>query len=246
MLRKRIIPTLLLENGNLVKTVKFSSPRYIGDPINAVRIFNEKCIDELNLVDKSAYKYGINFSLLEKISNEAFMPLTYGGGINSVNDVEKILRIGFEKVILGTLFFNKPEIIKELISRFGSQSIVIALDYFLLKGNTCCFYRNGKIKSKLDLKSAIILCNNLNVGEIILTNIQKEGTMDGLDFDTYTKFKSLSNCQLVLNGGAKDYNEIINLLINYDVDAISASSVFIYFGKKKGILINYPQGDIFS
>jgi len=246
MLRKRIIPTLLLENGSLIKTIRFSSPRYIGDPINAVRIFNEKGVDELNLIDKNAFKKGINFLLLEKISNEAFMPLTYGGGINTIDEVEKILRIGFEKVILGSLFFKQPNIIRNLIERFGSQSIVIAIDYKMYNNDYFCFFQNGKINSNLSLKSAIKICNDLCVGEIILTSIENEGSMNGLDYETYNLYKSFSNCQVILNGGAKDFKEVVNLLMTNSVDAISASSIFIYYGNKKAILINYPGDDIFS
>ena len=246
MIRKRIIPTLLIDNGNLIKTVRFCSPKYIGDPINAVRIFNEKGVDELNLIDKNAFKMGINFNLLENISNEAFMPLSYGGGIKSVDEVEKILRIGFEKVILGSLFFTHPQIIYKLIERFGSQAIVIALDYKYSKNDFYCFFQNGTINSRLILKNSIDLCNKLGVGEIILTNIDKEGTMEGLDCDTYKLFRSNSNCQVVINGGAKDFTEVFNLLNSNSVDAVSASSIFIYYGKKKAILINYPGEAFFE
>jgi len=241
LIRPRIIPILLIDDGNLVKTVQFKSPRYIGDPINAVKIFNEKEVDELSIIDRSAYKRGINFQMLSDIANEAFMPLSYGGGINSIEDAIRVIRIGYEKIILNEVTYSNLNLIKELSNKLGSQSVVVSIDY---KRNyfkkMSCYYRQGKINAKVAPFEHVINCIRYGAGEIFITSIDHEGKMNGYDLDLIKKLSDSSEIPIILNGGAGKIIDFKSAL-DFGASAVAASSRFIYFGPRNGILINFPS-----
>lgn len=243
MSKSRIIPVLLLKNKGLVKTTNFKNPIYIGDPINALKIFNDKEADELVILDIEASKSDnkINFDFIKDIASEAFMPIGYGGGIKSLNDVQRLFSLGVEKVILNTLLYTNPELIKELINNYGSQSIVASVDYksSLFYKNRPCF-KSGTINLKTDLFEYLKNVEEMGVGEIILQNINKEGTMSGYDLEIIQKASSLISVPIVALGGAGSLLDVKNV-INTGVSAAAAGSIFVYNGPHRAVLISYSN-----
>lgn len=234
MLKKRVIPCLLLKDSGLVKTVNFSDPKYIGDPINAVKIFNNKEVDEIIFLDIS--KRRPPFELLSKIASEAFMPFSYGGGIENLEDIEKILNIGIEKVALNTNAVKNPEIIKQAAERFGSQSIIVSID---IKDNKV-FTEGGRNNTGLNPVKWAQEAENLGAGEIFLNSIDKDGTMQGYDLELIKKVSEAVNIPVVASGGAgkaEDFNNAFEA----GASAVSAGSMFVFYGKNRSVLINYPE-----
>jgi cyclase len=242
-MNKRIIPTLLFKNGSLVKTEKFKHPFYIGDPINTIRIFNEFEVDELFILDINSYKsnFKINYDVLKDIATESFMPLTYGGGISTIDDIKIILNIGFEKVILNTAAVNNPNLITEAVNIFGSQAIVCSIDFKKnFWGNYYCYSACGHTRLNINPHSLALHYQNLGAGEIFITDINREGTWSGLNIDLAASIGESLNIPLILNGGANSPENILNAL-NSSISAVSASSIFLYYKKESGILINFPE-----
>lgn len=241
-LKPRVIPTLLIEDGDLVKTVKFRKRTYIGDPINAVRIFNEEEVDELCLLDISSHRnHCINFDLLENIASEAFMPLSYGGGIISMEDAIKLFRIGFEKIILNTALFDNPEFVREAVSYAGSQSIVASVDYKkTLFGKQECFVDCGTRSTKSDVARYIRNIEELGVGEILLNSIENDGMMKGYDIDTIRSVTSITNLPVICVGGAGGLEDMKKALKEGRAHAMAAGSMFVFYGPRRAVLINYP------
>lgn len=243
MSRKRIIPCLLLNNDRLVKTIKFKNPAYIGDPLNAVRIFNDYEVDELIFLDILASKNrsSIQYSLLENIANECFMPLAYGGGISSVQEAEQLFKIGFEKVVLNTQLFHNWELIRELVQVFGSQAIVASID---VKSNIFGkkkVYMHAKSSYFKDSPSELVSkLESLGVGEIFLTSVDREGTWSGYDLDLISQISTLINIPLIANGGAATTDDFINA-IDHGASAVAAGSMFVFQKKNMGVLINMPD-----
>lgn len=244
IVRPRIIPVLLIENRRLIKTIKFKHPTYIGDPINAIKIFNEKEVDELLLIDrsKSISKQEPDYELLKSIASEAFMPLAYGGGINNVNQVKKILSIGFEKVVLNTSIINNEKLITEISELFGSQSIVVSIDvkksifgYYLL-----CF-KSGMIKRKYNIVSFCKKMEELGAGEIFINSIDRDGTMLGYDLQLVKSISQSVNIPIIACGGASNIDDLYKVLNLGGASAAAASSMFIYYGRNKGVLITFPE-----
>ncbi len=239
----RVIPILLIKNRGLVKTINFKNPKYIGDPINALKIFNEKEADELVLLDIEASKLNkpINFDLLEDIVSEAFMPIGYGGGINSLGDAKKLFSLGIEKIIVNTMLSTDPHLVSELVTNYGSQSIVASIDY-----KSSVFYKNrpcfssGTVVIKTDLYDYIRSVQDLGVGEIILQNINREGSMSGYDTEVIKKASSLINLPLVASGGAGNLKDVKSA-IDAGASAAAAGSIFVYNGTHKAVLISYSN-----
>jgi cyclase len=245
MLRRRIIPALLMRDGGLVKTIKFSKERYIGDPINAVKIFNEKEVDELCLLDIGATKEGRPpaYKEINEIVSEAFMPIGYGGGIQNMEHVERLFKIGVEKVIMNTAAFENENLVKEASSVYGSQSIVVSIDIKKdLWGQYKIFTRSGKSKQKLDLITAVKKMQELGAGEIILNNIDRDGTMQGYDLDPISKAGKVLDVPLVALGGAAKIDDFVEA-IQSGAAAVSAGSMFVYQGIHKAVLISYITSD---
>lgn len=241
----RVIPTLLLKEGGLVKTVKFRNPQYIGDPINAVRIFNQKEADELVLLDITAGINGTdpNYSEIEEIVSEAFMPIGYGGGIRSLNQIEKLFKLGIEKVILNTVAFTNPELVTEASKIFGNQSIVICVDLKKdLIGNYNVFINSGKTKLKVDVLESLKNLENMGAGEIILNSIDKDGTMKGYDLNLIKNYSQHLKIPVVASGGAGDISDFVNA-INSGASAVAAGSLFVYQGIHRAVLISYIKSE---
>lgn len=243
MLLKRVIPVLLLQNDGLVKTKQFSHPQYIGDPINAVKIFNEKEVDELVVLDIDATRMNRkpNFNLIREIASECFMPLAYGGGITTMDDVNTLIKSGVEKVILNTSIYKNPNFIKEVSDSIGASSTVVCIDYTLDgNGNATIFSNNGSKKQEHKLEEWIPRAEQLGAGEILLQHIDGDGMYSGYDLETAKKVSAMCHLPIIICGGASqigDFKKAFELNIN----GAAAGSLFVYYTKKRGILINYPD-----
>jgi len=243
-LRKRIIPCLLISEGDLIKTVNFRDRRYIGDPLNAIRIFNQKKADEIIILDIDAYskKKSIDFNLIEKMANESRMPISYGGGITSLVEVDTIIKSGVEKVIFSSLFFENFSILKNAVYKFGSQSISVCLDY-KLNGSDYCFYiNNGNDLASDSLDDVIQKIRELECGEVIFNSIDKDGSMLGMDQHSMKYLSSiLHEIPLSFIGGLSSYNELKIIIDNFNISGIAAGSLFVFKGKHFAVLINYDN-----
>jgi imidazole glycerol-phosphate synthase subunit HisF len=243
---KRIIPILLIENDKLVKTKNFSKSKYIGDPINAVKIFSEKEADEIIIIDIEASKKNfINFDLISKIFGESFVPITYGGGIRSLEDAKKIINLGAEKISIQSIFFEDIQIVKEIIKNFGSQSVVLSIDIKKnIFGNYKIWnYKKNNFYEKYDLSKIVDHAITTGIGEIIFTDVDNEGTMKGTNKDLLNIVSKNSSIPIIFNGGIKDINDI-KLSLESKIDAIGVGSFFVFYGKLNAVLISYPTKDI--
>ena len=243
MLFNRVIPCLLIEDENLVKTKKFKDPVYVGDPINAVKVFNDKEVDEIIILDisKSTSIHGPNFELIESIASECFMPLAYGGGIRSMEHISQLTSLGVEKIVLNTVLNKDPELVKRAVARFGSQAIIAGVDIkkdFFYRQRV--FINGGKEKINTNVISYCQQIEQLGVGEIFLTSIDSEGCENGYDFKLIKEVSSVVGVPLVANGGARNLDDILNVTMNYGASA-AAGSMFVFFGPHKAVLISYPS-----
>ena len=243
MLKTRVIPSLLLKNDGLVKTVKFTDPKYIGDPINAIKIFNDKEVDELMLLDISASKQNRepNFDLIKQISSECFMPLSYGGGIKNSDQAKRLFEIGIEKVSLQTAAFNNFNIIEEIASKFGNQSVVISIDIkknWLGKYELYCASSGKKIKK--EWKRYLQEVVSAGAGEILLNSVDNDGTMNGLDLDLINIATSEVNVPIIAAGGVGSLKDIKLAELN-GASAVAVGSYFVFHGPHKAVLITYPE-----
>lgn len=243
MLATRVIPVLLIKGEGLYKTIRFKDPRYIGDPINAIRIFNEKEVDELVLLDieASIIKKPINFELIEKIASEAFMPVGYGGGIKSVEDAKKLFTLGIEKVIINSALLDNIELIGEIVKIYGSQSVVVSLDVKKnIWGKYDIYHKSGTVKSKFVLNDYIEKIISLGCGEIIIHSIDRDGLMKGYDMNLLSMITNSVSVPTVACGGAGSLEDLSKAVIDSNVSAVAAGSIFVYHGKHKAVLITYP------
>lgn len=244
MLRTRIIPTLLLKDLSLVKTVKFNKFSYIGDPVNTCRIFNELEVDELCFLDITASKEKRepNYEILKEISNECFMPLSYGGGIDTLAKAEQIFKIGFEKVVLNTATFTHPNLIGEIANIYGNQSVIAAID---VKKNLWGKYEvygfHGKINYKKNPVDWAKEMEKSGAGEILLTNIDREGTWKGFDIDLLRMVSDATVLPVIANGGAGSVVDIGLAVNKGNVSAVALGSIVVYQQKGMGVLINFPD-----
>jgi cyclase len=239
----RVIPTLLLKNKGLVKTVNFKNPNYLGDPINAVRIFNEKEVDELVLLDiiASNEKREPNYSWIKDIVSESFMPIGYGGGINNIEQIKKIFDLGVEKIIMNTAAFDF-NLINQAASIYGEQSIVVCIDakksFF---GGYNVYSRAGLDKHKLSPDAFAKNVVNSGAGEIIIQSIDNEGKMKGFDLILTKLVSSAVNVPIVASGGAGSIQDLKEVITIGGASAVTAGSLFVYKGKHNAVLINYPS-----
>lgn len=242
--RPRLIPCLSLKERGLVKTTKFSNPRYLGDPINAVKIFNGKGVDELCILDITATSEnrGPDFEYLRDIASEAFMPLSYGGGITNLSQIEKLFFIGYEKIIINTAFILKPELIKEAADFVGSQSVVVSIDVKSeLLGKHSCYINDGKTKVNSDPVILAKKAEELGAGEILLNSIDRDGTMQGYDIKLIKDVVDVVSIPVIAYGGAKDIYDFKEVLQDGGAHAAAAGSLFVYFGPQKAVLITAPE-----
>lgn len=244
MLRTRVIPVLLLRNSGLVKGSQFKSHKYVGDPINAVKIFNEKEIDELVFLDISATpsRREPNYSLIADIASEAFMPFGYGGGITSVKQMEKLFALGVEKAIINTAAFYNPSLINQAVQFAGSQSIVVSMDVKKsLLGKYEVFVENGSIRTKLDPVEYAKKVQDLGAGELIVCAIDREGMAKGYDLKLLELVSSAVDIPVVALGGAGTLSDFSDAVNQTHVSAVAAGDMFIFHGKHKAVLITYPE-----
>lgn len=244
MFRPRVIPVLLLKDKGLVKSIKFQSHNYIGDPINAVKIFNDLKADELVFLDINATKENrlVSLDFVKKVGEEAHMPFAVGGGIKSLEDIRNILKSGAEKVIICSAAVNNPKFIKEASYNFGSSTISVCLDYrnsFLRKG--AIYTNSGAKKSKYALLEFSQIVQENGAGEVILQSISRDGTMDGYDFDFIKKIATNLEIPVVALGGAGKLNDLKLAFRESKASALAAGSLFVYQSKLRGVLINYPE-----
>lgn len=246
MLRYRIIPSLLLHDRGLYKTVKYSikKGKYVGDPINAIKIFNDKGVDELIFLDIDATKEkrGPNFNVLKDIATECFMPVSYGGGITSIEEIKKVFQIGIEKVILNTILLDNINLLEEASQIFGSQSIVASVDIKKNFFGKYKVYNSGKQKiTNLDIKDYLKNLEEKGVGEIYISDVEKDGTLEGYNIELFKELIKDIKVPIIVNGGAKDINDFSKAIKEAKVSAVSAGSMFVFKGPHKAVLITYPE-----
>ena len=244
MFRPRIIPVLLLKNLALVKSIQFKNHRYIGDPINAVRIFNNLKADELILLDIEASKNNrlVSLDFVKNVGAEAYMPLAVGGGIKSMADIKAIINAGAEKVVINTHAARNPDFIKEASDAYGSSTIVVCLDVKkrMFKGQRIWILGGSQSTAFTPIEFAQLMEKN-GAGELIIQSIEKDGTMEGYDIEL-TKYISTSvSVPVVALGGAGTEKDLIEAYRDGHANALAAGSLFVYQGKKRGVLINYPD-----
>jgi cyclase len=245
MLRPRIIPCLLVKNGGLVKTVCFGNPKYVGDPINAVRIFNEKEVDELIVVDIDPTAQGRepNYTLIANLAAECRMPLCYGGGVTTVKQVERIISLGVEKVALSAAAVSAPEFISEAAARVGNQSIVVVMDVKksgLLRRYEV-FTHNGTQGTGLDPVDFARRVEQLGAGEIVVNSIDRDGEMKGYDVELISRVREAISLPMTVLGGAGTLKDIEDLIRTFGIIGAAAGSLFVFKGKYRAVLINYPS-----
>lgn len=243
MIRPRVIPALLLKGQGLVKTVKFKDPKYLGDPINIVRIFNDKEVDEIVLLDITATpeNRAPQFDLLKNIASEAFIPLAYGGGIRSMDDVRKLLSIGIEKLILNTSAVENPSLIREAADYAGSQAVVVSIDVMKnFIGKYEVFTHCGQKKAGLDPVKHAVEMERMGAGEILLNSIDRDGTMQGYDIEHIRKVADAVRVPVVACGGAGNLFHVAEVIKQGHASAAAAGSMFVFQGPLRGVLISYP------
>lgn len=245
MLQTRIIPVLLLKGKGLYKGKKFKKHKYVGDPINTVKIFNDKEVDELILFDIEATNLGrsINFEYIEQVVSEAFMPVAYGGGIRTIKDAKKLFSLGVEKVVLNTQAIISPHFIQELVSVFGSQSIVFSLDVKKTILGKKVFAKSGSEKTKYIPEELALKMQDLGVGEIIVNDIDRDGTALGYDLTLIQNLTKKLSIPLVICGGAVNLNDFKEAIKN-GAHACAAGSMFVFHGQHQAVLISYPRYDV--
>lgn len=244
MLRSRIIPCLLVHKNGLVKTVRFNDKTYIGDPINTVKIFNEKEVDELLVLDIDATVIGRepNYNLIEKLANESRMPLCYGGGIKTPQQATRIFNLGVEKIALSSIAIKEPDIVSDLVDMVGSQSVVAVID---VKKNFFGKYEivthNGTKSAGVDLYKTINSLIEHGVGELVINSVDNDGVMSGYDFKLIDKIHESIKVPLTILGGAGSIDDVLEAVRRYKIIGVSAGSIFVFKGKYKAVLISYPE-----
>jgi cyclase len=239
--RKRVIPVLLLQGEGLVKTKQFKNPKYIGDALNTVKIFNEKEVDELVFIDITPLGQRLepNFSLITEIASECFSPLSYGGKISKIEHIRKILNIGVEKIIINTAAIQNPDFLKEACKQFGSSSIVGSIDVKKdFWGKQKVFTNYGRINTTKSPSDMISFFTDCGVGEILLNSIDRDGMQNGYDLELIQKLSSATKVPLIACGGANSIDDFMNAF-HYGASAVAAGSKFVFTGKHNGVLINY-------
>jgi imidazole glycerol-phosphate synthase subunit HisF len=243
MLSTRVIPCLLLKDGGLVKTVQFRKPYYIGDPINAVKIYNDLEVDELIFLDIMATVKNSkpDFDMIQNIASECFMPFCYGGGIKDLNTIRRLFRIGVEKISLNTAAFENPKLISKSANIYGSQAIVVSMDVkkdFLSRYRV--FTKNGKVNTNKNPADFAVEMENRGAGELLINNIDREGTYLGYDYELYKNIADKVKIPCIAIRGASQLKDFANVIQISNVSAVAAGSMFVYQKKGMGVLINYP------
>ena len=244
MLRPRIIPCLLVRDKGLVKTVQFKEYKYIGDPINAVRIFNEKESDELMVIDIDATRDNRepDYKMIENLAAECRMPLCYGGGVKTVEQAQRIFSLGVEKIAISSVAVSNPGLVADIARRVGSQSVVVVLDVKKkLFGGYELYTHNGKKATGKSPFEFAARMEELGAGEIVVNSIDQDGMMKGYDMNLVEKIRKSITLPLTVLGGAGSLSDIGKLISGYGVIGAAAGSLFVFKGIYKAVLINYPN-----
>ncbi len=240
MYRSRVIPILLLKDEYIVKTINFSNPKYVGEPINIVRIFNDKEADEICIFDIDAsFKNKINFGLLENIATNARMPICYGGGINSISNAEKIFLLGVEKIAIGEALFDNEKIITDISKKFGSQSCAVTININYNEINNYFIKGKNYIYDKNQIVGLLRKIIDLGAGEIIINCIHRDGTLLGYDEELLSLIYNNTEIPFTFVGGASSKDNINEISNKFNMIGLGVGSLFIYKGKRKAVLINY-------
>jgi imidazole glycerol-phosphate synthase subunit HisF len=244
MLYPRIIPCLLVHNRGLVKTVKFKDPKYVGDPINAVKIFNEKEVDELIVVDidASAQNYEPDYKMIENLAVECRMPFCYGGGIKTVEQAQRIFNLGVEKIAISSVVVANPAIVSDIAERVGNQSVVVVMDVHkrTLTGNYEIMTYNGTKSTGLNPVEFAKEMEKRGAGEIVLNSIDLDGSMKGYDLDLIQKIRDVIHIPMTVLGGAGSLEDIGTIIKQHGIIGAAAGSLFVFKGKYRAVLISYP------
>jgi len=243
MLRPRIIPSLLIHDNGLVKTVNFKNPKYVGDPINAVRIFNEKAVDELAVFDIDATVLGKepNYSLIERLASQSMMPLCYGGGVKTVEQAQRIFSLGIEKIALSSAVLQNPKLITEISDRVGAQSVIVVLDVKKkILGGYEVYTHNGKKATGINPFKFVEEAQKLGAGEIVINSIDKDGVMKGYDLDLIAKVRERISLPMTVLGGAGSLQDIEKVIDQHGVIGVAAGSLFVFQRPHRAVLISYP------
>ena len=233
---------MLIKDGGLVKTIQFDNPKYVGDPINAVRIFNEKCVDELIVLDIDATVKGKDpdLKMINHLATECRMPLCYGGGVKTVEQIHEIIELGVEKVSLSSAAIENPEVVENGVKFVGNQSIVVTLDVKKTNSDYYVYTRNGKNNTKLDLVDLVKNFQTLGAGEIVINSIDQDGIMKGYDINLIEKINDIANIPITVVGGAGTLGDIGELFRKFKLIGACAGSLFVFKGVYRAVLINYP------
>jgi cyclase len=243
MLRVRVIPTLLLRNNGLVKGCRFKNHKYVGDPVNAVKIYNDKEVDELLFLDISATTDGRspNFELLQDIASQAFMPFGYGGGLKRLEDIERLFGIGIEKAVINSAAIEHIDFVKEASRIAGAQSIVVSIDVKKnLLGKYSVHSRSARFNAKIDPVEFALRVEAAGAGELIVCSIDREGTGKGYDLELIASVSDAVRIPVVASGGARSLSDF-KLAVESGASAVAAGDMFIFYGKRKAVLITYPE-----
>ena len=245
MLNPRIIPCLLVKNKGLVKTVKFGDPKYVGDPINAVKIFNEKSVDELMVLDIDATNENRepDYKMIANLAMECRMPLCYGGGIKTKEQALRIFGLGVEKIALSSIAIENPNIISEVAKSVGNQSVIVVLDVKKKRFSSLyeLYTHNGTKKSGYNPIDFAKIIEKLGCGEIVINSIDNDGMMKGYDTAIIDKIRNVVSIPITALGGAGKLDDIGQLIKKHGIIGAAAGSLFVFKGKYKAVLINYPN-----
>lgn len=230
MVKLRIIPVLLIRGNTIVKSVGFKDHRMIGDAITAVKVFSNRKADELLMLDIDAHHSGINFELIRRLSSNAFMPLTIGGGVKSVQDAEALFQNGADKITVNTLFHEKPEEVKEIIRTFGSQAVCLSLDVSYENDSYIPYMKGGSLRSDTTLERSLDLLKDIEIGEILINSIDRDGLMCGFDLNLIKIVSETVDVPVIACGGCEKLDDFSNA-VDYGADAIAAGSIFHWVGE---------------
>lgn len=242
MIKHRVIPALLLSHGGLVKTLKFKNPKYVGDPINAIRIFNDKEVDELMVIDITASKENLepNYALIEEFAGECFMPLAYGGGVNSVEQAAKIFSLGVEKICLQSGALSNPKLVGEIAAQFGNQSVMVSVDVKRnWMGKPSVYANTGSHKLKMPWLQLTEQLVDAGAGEVLLNAVDRDGTLTGPDLELIREAAVIS-VPLIAVGGISSLSDI-KAAIGAGASAVAAGAYFVFHGPHRAVLITYPR-----
>ena len=240
---KRVIPILTIENNRLVKTLKFKKPKYIGDPINALKIFNTKMVDELVVLDisRNRNKRELKFDFLSRFIGEAFMPIAYGGGLNNIDQIKRLFSIGYDRVVLNTSIYKSPKLINETANLFGSQAVLVSIDFKKsFFGNYNIYSKSGRKKENIKINNYLKLLESSGAGELIVNSINNDGSFSGYDIDLFRNISSQTKIPIIACGGARNSSDFSLVIEKGGVSAVAASSCFVFKKQSRdSILISY-------